>query len=182
MSDLDRIGELFTSRYALVLEISQRYAPHPDLAYDIAQQSFVVFVKGVVEKSWDINSDVGPLLRQIVKNIAMTTWQNERKHSSEALKMIAERFFRQPSEEYLQDEVAATNPDNLEARRLAALKICMQKLTSRSINLLNRHYIDGTTLEELGCENEMNGNAMRQLFSRLRLKLRDCIERTVKKK
>lgn len=60
MNDLDRIGERFTSQYALVLEMSQRYAPHPDLAYDIAQQSFVVFVKGVVDKSWDINSDVGP--------------------------------------------------------------------------------------------------------------------------
>lgn len=96
MEDMTQnMAALFASRYDLVLATARRYAPNPSLAYDIVQQAFVVFLDKAAKSDWDLENKLDALLYGIVKNIARQIWAKERKNSSEAMKLIAERFFRQ---------------------------------------------------------------------------------------
>lgn len=172
---IDQAARLFESRYDLILETAYRYAPDAGLAHDIAQQSYLSFIHGVQEKNWDLERDVAPLLRAIVKNVAMNVWKQRKKHAPEALRRVHERllrFFEETTD-------LGSVEDKVGIDRLEALKSCMEKLTLRSRQFLEQHYHQGTTMEEIGLQNNVPPNTIRQMFCRLRAKLRDCIEQTL---
>ncbi len=170
-TQIDRLALLFESRFGLVLETARRYAPKSELARDIAQQSFIVFAQGAAKNDWDLDRDVNPLLYGIVKNVAMQHWERERKHSPEALADLYERLGRPVRE----NEAASVGEDE----RIAALRVCMEKLSPRNRTLLRQHYAEGIKTDELADRNHVKGGAIRQLFCRLRAKLRECIEQAV---
>lgn len=178
--DIERLTELFVARYGLVLEAAVRYAPGASLARDIAQQSFLVFVRGVREKGWTLDGNLDALLYGIAKNVARKMWAKECRNGTEALEMIAERFF---AANRFRDENMPEEIENREQARLRLqnLKNCMEKLDEKGRYLLDEHYCRGTPIEELGRRDGVKPNTMRQVFCRLRAKLRDCIEKNVRK-
>lgn len=173
--DINQLEKLCESRYGLVLEAACRFAPKADLTRDIVQQTFSVFVHGVRENRWDLQQDINPLLYGIAKKVAMEYWRMERKHSPEALTRLAELLGRQSESSPSEENVSAER----EMEKIVALQTCMEKLTPRNRDLLNRHYYDGIKTEELALQNNVKGSAIRQLFCRVRAKLRKCIEQTV---
>lgn len=168
-----KMAILFASRYDLVLATARRYAPNPSLAHDIAQQAFVVFFDNATKNSWDVDNKLDALLHGIVKNIARQIWAKEKKNSSEAMKLISERFFRQtPTDD---DEVCR------QTRRIEILRTCMSRLSEKNREIIDLYYKQGIRLDEIGKRNGMKHAAVRQLLCRLRAKLRDCISKTLEK-
>lgn len=172
--DLDQLAALFESRFGFVLKTARRYAPKSGLDRDIAQQAFIVFVRGVAKNNWDLDRNIDPLLYGIVKNVALQHWDRERKHSPDALIRLYELLGRLPDEAGAPPEAA-----DFEEKKRDALKSCMEKLTTRNRLLLEQHYREGIKTDELAARNNVKGGALRQLFCRLRAKLRDCIEQTL---
>lgn len=169
------LARFFESRYGLVLGIARRYAPAPDMAYDIAQQSFVMFLKGVREKGWDLEADRTALLCGIVKNIAIRTWTREQKNISMPRQMIAEKFLDQLSKEEYEPKWQGHAID-LSELRLDALKACTEKLPQEGRAYLEQHYREGVTLEEIAQRNGVKPNTIRKMFCRLRKSLQRCID------
>lgn len=173
--ETEQLAQFFESRYALVLKVASRYAPRSKLTHDIVQQTFMLFVQGVREKKWNLEQEnINALLFGIAKNVAMKIWAKEQKNSPEALKRIGE---------YLLQNVSDFDPtewNESTERRLLALKPCMEKLTSQSRSFLDQHYREGTAIEELGKQNNIQPKTLRKMFSRLRAKLRECIEQSLK--
>lgn len=173
---MENLGRLFESRYDLVLKAARRYAPDTSLTYDIAQQTFLVFVDGVREKGWTSDGNLDALLYSIARRVAQTLWKQEQKNRSSALEVVAGHFLK----------IQRETPESAEretgdaTEKLIALKVCMDKLTARSRSFLELYYRSEITLEEIGKQNRINPGTIRQLFSRLRATLRDCIEKTLK--
>lgn len=169
IADMEHLARLFESRYDLVMAMARCYTPDTHLTYDVIQESFIVFVRGVAEKDWDVQHDVDSLLRGIVKRVALKYRERESKHAPEALQRIHDRILRL---------VETTGEfDELQAERVTALRTCVEKLPFRSRLFLEQHYREHVSLEELGDRNGIKPNTIRQMFCRLRKKLRDCIER-----
>lgn len=176
--DLDELTRLCESRYALVLQAARRYAPGSNSDRDIVQEVFLTIVQGAVEGKWDLTGDVNPLFYGIAKNVALHWWREERKKRPEALQLI-DSFF---SSETTDRKSLETLPgrDDPEAERLAGLESCMRKLSSRNHELLEQHYRHGVSMEKLAEKNGIRSDNMRQIFSRLRANLRECIEKYVR--
>ncbi len=78
--------------------------------------------------------------------------------------------------------VEAWHPDRLESRardRQDALRHCLKRLKSLDRNRLHAYYTEGRTIRSLARTERKSESALQQIFHRLRLKLRECIERTI---
>lgn len=164
---IESVTRLFQAHYGLLLGVARRYAPAPDLVYDILQQAFVDFVDDALKGNRDFSRDVSPLLYQIVKNRALKHWAERRKGTPETLQRIAERLSADANEEkteHWQDEVRH-------------LKDCMRLLPETSRRLVERHYHEGLSMEELARREQRKAGTIRQAICRIRLRLRECIEK-----
>jgi RNA polymerase sigma-70 factor (ECF subfamily) len=73
----------------------------------------------------------------------------------------------------------AAKADILDARR-AALKHCLEKLTTRERELLSRRYQQKTTIRSLASEAGCTAKSYYRLLDRVRQRLLECIGRTVR--
>lgn len=176
--DLDELARLCESRYALVLQAARKYAPGSNLDRDIVQETFLTIVQGAIEGKWDLTQDVNPLFYGIAKNIALHCWREERKTRSEGLQIIDSFFLSEAID--LESLEAPQGQEDLTTARLAGLESCLKKLSSRNRKLLEQHYRHGISMEKLAVKNGIRSDNMRQIFSRLRAKLCECIERYLK--
>lgn len=176
--DLDRLARIFESRYALISEAVRRYAPGSSLFYDVAQQVFLLFVEGVRQKGWDPDQNPDGLLYAIAKNVSQSMWTKEQKNSSKALQRIGEHFFR--ARNRLEGNDDSLRENEFYQQRLTALRGCMNKLNPKSLEFMDLHYCQGIKLDEIGRKYEIKSATIRQIFSRLRAKLRDCIEQSIR--
>lgn len=175
--DLESLGRILESRYALVLEAAARYAPGRNLVFDVVQQTFLVFVRGLAEGKWTLESNIDPLLYGIARNTALHMGRIERKNTPEALRMISSRLARA-----LNDAGELNRPEEGHEKseaRLRALKECMDKLPEQKRAFFEMHYRRGMTLEKIAKQHGIQPNTLRRMFSRLRVKLRECVERHV---
>lgn len=65
--------------------------------------------------------------------------------------------------------------------RQQALRSCVERLQPREKQLLARRYESGQTVRAIAAADEQSESALQQFFHRLRLRLRECIERRVDK-
>lgn len=172
--DYEQLARVFESHYGLILEAARRYAPDCDLMRDIVQQTYLVYIQGIASKKWTAEYKIDSLLYGIAKRVALNLWKEEQKNSPENLQMIGERFRRSFEE-------SSESPDPTSDEKLAALNDCLKKIPEANRKHLERYYREGVSIEELARENDMLPNTLRQLFCRLRSKLKQCIERTVRK-
>lgn len=173
-SDIDpeQLTRLFESRYDLVLGTARRYAPDWDLTHDIVQQTFLILIQGVLDGKWKLDENVNLLLYGITKKVALKLWSQEQKNTPYALRIIHERF--------LADRQEPVDKDGSDDERLSALKTCLEKLPIRSRSFLEQYYRDGIRIGDIGKQNDIPAGTIRQMFTRLRTKLRECIDRVVK--
>lgn len=168
---IETLTHLFQSHYGLLIGIARCYAPAPDLVHDIMQEAFIDFVNDALKGNRDFDRDISPLLCTIVKNRAIKHWAERRKNTPEVLQEIAERLSRETEEareEQLQDEIRH-------------LKDCMGMLPFESRRLIEQHYRLGYSMEEIARFEQRKPDAIRQAVCRIRLRLRECIEKKLKK-
>lgn len=173
--DIDKLAQLFQDRYGLVVGVARRFSPLPDLVYDIAQQAFLHFVKAAQSIEWSEESGVDALLYRITKNIAITCWRKEKAKSSEKMQRIREMFLARSREK----EEDAT--DEKLSDEIPLLRECMEQLPKKSRDLLNMHYVEQVSMEAIGQQTRIKPSTIRQTISRIRRKLKDCIEKKQKK-
>ncbi len=165
--DVDEIARQFQERYGLMLAVARRYAPTPDSVYDIVQQVFIEFVRCSVQGKLDSERDVTPLLHQITKIQAIKYAAEWKRHSPQTLQTIAQEL--------------AGNAETVEPEyaleELTLLRRCLEKLPPQSRELIERHYKQGVSLEEIARQSERKAVSLRSIFCRIRQKLRECIER-----
>ena len=168
------VNDCFFSRYGVVLGTARRYAPDADLAKDIVQQAYVDFVEGVQKKQWDLSIDVGPLLATITKNAALRLWKERQKNSTEKRRKFGE-FLRLICEEYLAEYEKKPWEDEL-----AAMTQCIDRLPSKSRELIDMRYFLNTSVSEISKLSGANPKTVQQMLRRIREKLRLCIEIALK--
>ncbi len=165
--NVETITSLFQLHYGLLLGVARRYAPAPDLVHDIVQQAFVDFVDDALKGKRDFSRDISPLLYRIVKNRAIKHWAERRKNMPETLQKIAQRLSADANDdvpEHWQDEVRY-------------LEECVRSLPESSRRLIEQHYRQGISMEEMARRGRRNPAAVRQAICRIRLRLKGCIEK-----
>lgn len=140
--------------------------PFPDLAEDVAQQTFVDFLAKADQ--WDLKKDLRPLLITMVQRCARSVWRDRAKLLPEALQQIGE---------FVQLEL---RDDEALDERLPALRNCLQKLPVGGRQLMTRYYFDGVSTKQIAEELQKNADAVGKAIYRIREKLRLCIERSLK--
>jgi RNA polymerase sigma-70 factor (ECF subfamily) len=139
------------------------------LAQDAVQEAFIVLQKKHAEFRPDAN--VYTWARQIVRFEALNILRSRQREDcfvdDELFSLVDQQF-----ERHLDlDAVGA-----LEARK-AALQHCMSRLDGDSVSLLLGFYKDALSCEKLAEAQRKSVNAVRLSLSRIRTKLRECVER-----
>lgn len=169
--DIQQLARIFEDHYGLMVAVARRYAPAPDLTYDIIQQSFIAFVDFMGKHSWSTEHKVGTLLYAIVRNVAVSMWREEKRRQN-TLACSIEELLIEPI------DVDAVSREAEEQKEIVdALKFCLQKQSPKSRRLIERHYCDNRSMERIAVEENCSGNAVRLAFCRIRKKLRACIEK-----
>lgn len=153
-----------------MIAVACRYAPSPDLAYDIVQQAFVDYVQYALRGNYDPERDVTPLLYQITKIRAKKYWKERSQGGSDVMQQIAEQLADEPDQENLEQE-------NDELR---FLRHCLNKLSSQSRELVEQHYYQGMSFETIAKQTQKKSGTVRQACTIIRRKLRECIESMLK--
>lgn len=171
-SPKDRASQLFLENYNFVRFIAFESSPSRQLLEDIVNSVFVTFVQKA--ESWDLNSDIKPLLRQITRNISLQFWKKHIKNMPDSMRKIAE---------FLQNQTSNTHSilgsEDLEEETMA-LELCLKKLTDRSRNLIELYYFENIPLVRIAEQTGRKPLTLGKTVCRIRAKLRSCIERTLK--
>ncbi|MDO5552817.1 MAG: sigma-70 family RNA polymerase sigma factor [Planctomycetia bacterium] len=171
-SDLDRlVGDLFMANEDLIRYVAMMNAPSLSLVDDIVQEVYVKFAQRACVR--DLESDVRPLLRKITHDTAVDMWTDYLRSKPGHLALIYERLASRTRE-----RDSATGLASLEDE-LTALRLCLKKLTERSLFILKKHYEEGVPLTEIALELEMNINTLYYHADRIRSVLKSCVENTL---
>lgn len=167
MSDQSKsVQRLITMHVGWVYGLAMKYAPSPDVADDIAQQVFLEFLKK--QHTWDLTTDVRPLLAEITRIVAKRFWQARCRQMAPEMRELAEHISRLAEER----EFAPIQDDERDA-----LSRCIEKLPERSRHLLRTRYYLGANSSEIAGQLHMTPGAVRRALFRLRVKLRECVYR-----
>lgn len=167
--DAQLVTQAFQSHYGLVVAAAGSYAPTPDLVYDVVHQAFIDFMNTAMRGGWDPQNSPGPLLYEIAKNHAIDLWKKERMLTGENRLRLGERLMQMQRDR--KDDPAAAD------RRLGALDECIQKLSPKAKEIIEKHYFGNMTLENLARQLSTPSGTLRKTLFRIRSKLRDCISR-----
>ena len=161
-------AQVFLKHHDFVKGIALRFAPWPGLVDDISQQVFLEFLRD--DSKWDLEKDVRPLLATMTRNIALRLWRERTRQQSEVVQKLANHI-RQLAEQ--RDAPPRYQEES------AALRLCLQKLPDKSRELVQLYYYDGATTTHIAEVIDMKVDTVRRAMSRLRDKLRECIQRTM---
>lgn len=145
-----------------------RFAPWPGLVDDIFQQVFLEFMSGA--DRFDLQQDSRPLLITITRRIALQHWKHSIRHQSEPMQQLANHIRQVANErgnEVCWEEEAG------------ALQTCLERLPRESRQLLDLYYFQEVSTDAIGRRLSMKPDTVRRAISRLRKRLRDCIQFTL---
>ncbi len=165
-----RAAQIFLSHHDFVKGVALKYAPWPGLMEDISQQVFLEFIGK--EERWDLDRDLRPLLATMTRHVAMRLWRERTREKPEVVQKLAEHI-RQLAEE--QDA-----PPRYEAE-IGILRECLQKLPEKSRELVQLYYYHDVATPEIAGQMEMKADTVCRALSRVREKLRECIQNQIKK-
>ena len=161
---------ILTKYHRYVLREACRIIPFPDLADDVAQQTFVDFLaKAGQWDLWSTGKDARPLLKTMVQRCARKAWQERAKMLPESLQKLG-RYVQQ----------GLSESDTGEDERLQTLQSCMQKMSESERQLIMRYYFDGIPTKQIAEELQKNPDTVSKAIYRIRDKLRLCVEQTLK--
>lgn len=167
-----KYAEAFQAHDAFLVGVAFRFAPRPDMVPDIVQQAFVRFMERAVQKPWDLETEIKPLLYSITKSVALNVWRRFRQENPEVLTRIGEHLRRIQAENEHNEAVNERN-----TRRIEALKACRQALPPHFATLLEEHYDQEIPISEMAARRRVDAARVRKAISRLRGKLKDCIQK-----
>ena len=166
MQNLTRkAASLFLENHQMVLQTAFRNAPFPGMAEDIAQDVFMEFVNNAGR--WDYSRDIVPLLVTITKKVSLRYWREHKKTMPQNLAKIFEM---------LHEAAEQANDDASADSRLQALRICLEKLQSKSREMIDHFYRDKLGMQKIADHFGMSLNAVRLSVFRIRKQLRACIQ------
>lgn len=165
-----RAAQLFLAHHDFVKGVALKYAPWPGLMEDIAQQVFLEFIGK--EQRWDLERDLRPLLATMTRHVAMRLWRERTREKPEVVQKLAEHI-RQLAEERDAEPRYETE--------IGLLRDCLQKLPEKSRELVQLYYYHEIATPEIAGQLEMKADTVCRALSRVRDKLRECIQRQIQK-
>lgn len=167
----EELSRWFLSHHGLVLTIAFSCAPHPDLANDISQETFLEFLGEATLEMDELQRT--NLLRRITKRIARRHWYERHRGGPEVIERIGQALARMTARV---DE----NRTSYE-HELYALRTCLSKLPDKSRRLVEQYYFMENTAAAIAEKLQVTPQAVFQAVYRIREKLRACIHQTLKK-
>jgi RNA polymerase sigma-70 factor (ECF subfamily) len=138
-----------------------------DATENLVQQ---VFVDAYLHlDQYEPGTDFGAWIRTVARNRLR---KELRTASREDRRLMA---YRERLEERLRSE-AGNHQDDSEAY-MSALRGCRQLLPTRDSTLLKLRYERGMSFEAIAAEQKQSPEAVQRMISRIRFRLRDCIEK-----
>lgn len=172
----EKAATYLISRYSAEVRCyAAKIAPRPGMAEDIAQNAFIECLKSI--SNFDAGSDFMPWMRGIIRNMARREWERiyrEEKIRKDGLAVYIEKLAAE-MESY--PEQSLKNPQD----RLRALRNCVKKLSDRGKELISLKYSLQITCREIAKKIGANTGAVKMALSRIRRKLKKCIEHAIKK-
>ncbi|TDU69264.1 RNA polymerase sigma factor (sigma-70 family) [Prosthecobacter fusiformis] len=163
-----RAAQLFLTHHDFVKGVALKYAPWPGLMEDIAQQVFLEFM--AKEERWDLENDLCPLLATMTRHVAMRLWRDRTKSRPEVVQKLADHIRLLAEESEL--------PPRYE-EEVALLRGCLQKLPEKSRELIQLYYYSDIGTPQIAEQMEMKADTVCRALSRVRDKLRECIQRQI---
>lgn len=161
-------AQLFLAHHDFVKGVALKYAPWPGLMEDITQQVFLEFLRK--EAQWDLDKDVRPLLATMTRHIALRLWRDRTREQPEVVQKLADHI-RQLAEER---EALPRYEEEI-----SVLRTCLQKLPDKSRELIRLYYYNDIGTPEIADQLAMKSDTVCRALSRVRDKLRDCIQRSL---
>lgn len=138
---------------------------HADIADDIVQDALMAAVHKQIHTEPDARA--AAWLQQALRNLWLMHQRSEGRRARNVATAVFERSL-QPCPSNAQHESWQT-----------ALRGCLQKLDDRTRSVLERHYHQGASREQLATEFGMRQNGVKSWLRRVRSILRDCVLRQV---
>lgn len=163
------IAQTFQKHHGLILAVARRYAPTPDLVYDIVQQVFVDFAESAIKGNWDSSRDPAPFLYQITKNRATLHARLRKRESGDYMEVVGQRLM----------EILKQRKESVEEMngQIEALEKCMEKLPEKSRQLIKSYYSEEISKETISLREQITLGTLRKAIFRIRIQLRNCIRR-----
>ena len=163
-----RAAQIFLSHHDFVKGVALKYAPWPGLMEDIAQQVFLEFM--AKEQKWDLENDLRPLLATMTRHVAMRLWRDRTRQRPEVVQKLADHIRLLAEESEL--------PPRYE-EEVGLLRGCLQKLPEKSRDLIQMYYYSDVSTPQIADQLEMKADTVCRALSRVREKLRECIQRQI---
>lgn len=163
-----RAAQIFLSHHDFVKGVALKYAPWPGLMEDIAQQVFLEFM--AKEQKWDLENDLRPLLATMTRHVAMRLWRDRTRQRPEVVQKLADHIRLLAEESEL--------PPRYE-EEVGLLRGCLQKLPEKSRDLIQLYYYSDVSTPQIAEQLEMKADTVCRALSRVREKLRECIQRQI---
>lgn len=160
-------AQMFLAHHDFVKGIALKHAPWPGLMEDIAQQVFLEFINK--EAKWDLTKDLRPLLATMTRHVALRQWRERTRQQPEVVQKLADHI-RMLAEE-------RDDPPRYE-EEISVLRTCLQKLPDKSRELIQMYYYGDASTPEIADQLEMKADTVCRALSRVRDKLRECIQRS----
>jgi len=132
---------------------------------DLAQEAFIVAYRRL--DNFESGTDFGRWLRGIARHLVANERRKDARRSRLLPMAVADILLhREPSD---------TPPDL--SRLLPVMQDCVGQLPPRSQELLQRRYAGGENARSIARELRLNADAVRQTLLRIRIAVKECIER-----
>ncbi|MDO5554481.1 MAG: sigma-70 family RNA polymerase sigma factor [Planctomycetia bacterium] len=169
-TQVDEASEFFLKNYRYVRRIAFLNAPFRDLADDIVNDTFIEFTK---TRELDAEKNSLALLGNITRNIALRYWHEYIKRRSSPKARLAE-WVREQTLRAAQQE-----PNDTLEEEISTMMDCLSKLKEEHQQILFLHYFKGLPFAEVATIVHKQLAAVLKIASRLRSKLRQCVETTL---
>ncbi|HEY1191953.1 MAG TPA: sigma-70 family RNA polymerase sigma factor, partial [Gemmata sp.] len=135
-----------------------------------AQQVLVEFLAKA--NRWDLTRDIRPLLAKMTQNVALRLWRERHREHPDALRRLAEHVRQLAA----QRDAPPRYDDEREA-----LRRCLDRLPEKSRALIELYYFGARSAAEVGEQLGTRIDTVCRALSRVREKLRECINRALAK-
>lgn len=167
-SDVAKAAQMFLAHAGFVRGLALRHAPYPGLADDVVQQTLVEFLARASERN--LEDDIRPLLAVMTRTIALRLWRERTREMPDVLRRLAEHVQRLAEE---RDQAPAYDEE------LAALRRCLDRLPDKSRALIDQYYFGNQSVADIGEQLGTRTDTVCRAISRVREKLRDCINHAI---
>lgn len=135
-------------------------------AEDLAQEVFLIVFRRLSD--FDATRPMSAWLRGIAANVLRNHLRRRREQTHGAAAELAEA---------VEQSVARVEQDEGADRVLLALRICLRSLDAGARDLVERRYMAGHSLAELGDQLQRRHSTLTMALHRIRCRLRECVQR-----